>query len=169
MSSEKRSQPRFLTELDLVLYDRAGIVIDDRAQAHDLNTGGFRAETRVKLPEKTRVRFAIRLDEDDDVKGEAVIVWVAEDQWGWYNSGAKIVRISWADARKIRKHVTTPGYDFVGLAKRAAIAAYWIIIVVGIQAALMSPHVRHTLFKLAPVLPAVVILGWSLTTLLTRD
>jgi hypothetical protein len=166
--ADRRVESRFLTELDLVLFDLSGIVIDERAQAHDVTSKGFRAETRVKLPEKSRVRFALKIEENE-VRGEAVVVWVAEDQWGWFNAGVKITKISWADSRKLRKRVQLPGFDFVNLAKKAAIAAYWVIVVIGIQAALQSPHIRHTLIKLGPVVPAVVLLGFALTMMMNRD
>ncbi len=165
----RRRDERFLAELDLVLSDLSGIVIDDKAQAHDLTPRGMRAETRIKLPEKSRVRFALSIDFDEKIRGEAVVVWTSKDQWGWYNSGMKIVRMSWNDSRKLTRYTTLPGYDFVALAKRAAIAAYWVVVVFGLEAALRSGHVRYTLLHLAPILPAVIVLGWSLSALLGRD
>lgn len=163
----KRRQVRFLTDLDLVLLEPSGAVIDDKAKAHDISSAGFRAETRLKLKEGAKLGFLLVMDEGS-VRGQAQIVWVSPDQWGWYHAGAKITKISWRDARRLRRQVYTPGYDFWGLAKLFFKALFWAVLVLGLHNVIFhQPVVRKVLLDLWPVLVAVFVLGWSLRALLS--
>lgn len=162
----KRGQVRFLTDLDLVLLESSGQLIDDKAKAHDISPAGFRAETRVRLREGTRLSFILLMD-DGPIRGQAQVVWTSADQWGWYHVGAKITKISWRDGRRIRRRVYTPGYDFWGLAKLAFVALFWMTLVIGLHNVVFhQPAIRRLLWDMAPVLVAVFVLGWSLRSLL---
>ena len=87
-----------LDRADLILSEPGGAVIDPRAQAHDISAAGFRAETRVPLAEGQRLAFEIILDGGSRVRGLAEVIWISQDPWGAYVSGAKIRRYPGATA-----------------------------------------------------------------------
>lgn len=169
MSANQRRQPRSLAEVAAVVREPGGKLIDDRAQAHDLSVSGFRLETRARIERGEAVQFELVLAEDQIARGRAEIVWVREDQWGWYNCGVKITKLSWADAGRLKRFIYEPGYDFVLLARRALWAVFWIVLAAGLHNfAFHQPEARRLARQLAPVAGACVILGWSLLTLLRR-
>ena len=168
MSGENdRRFQRFLTELDLVLAQAGGAVIDEHAQAHDISPRGFRIETRTRLAEGSKVAFEMTLGNGDRVKGTAEIVWVGQNQWGACLAGAKITRISWRDSGRLKQAIYRPGFDFVGLARKAFWGLYVVIVVVALQNVVLEESMtRELIWKLAPVIGALVALGWSLLVLL---
>lgn len=166
----ERKYARFLTDLDLVLADLDGRVVDERAQAHDVSPKGFRVHSRVELAEGRRVQFTMLLGDGEKVRGQAIVVWSARDEWGWFDAGAKITRLSWRDARKLRGTVAAPGYDFLGLARLAWKALFWTVIVAALHnVAFNQPHVKRVLVDIAPAAAAILVLFVGLRLLMRRD
>ena len=76
--------------------------------------------------------FEIILDGGSRVRGLAEVIWISQDPWGAYVSGAKITKISWRDSGKLRRQVYRP-LRFAGLARKMFWGFYWIIVVAAIQ------------------------------------
>lgn len=168
MSEESRRYAQSMTDLDVVLRNEQGQLVDERAQARDVSRAGFRVETKAKLDEGQRLTFTMDLGEGELVRGAARIVWARVDEWGAYAAGAKIVKISWKDARKLGGQVAgpRPGYDFSGLAKRAFFAFYWLVIVVGARNIIFDqPDVSVALVRSLPALAAALVIGFALMML----
>lgn len=165
--ANQRRYARILTEMPLVLSDPGGELLDGRAVAHDVSAVGFRAVTQAKLAEGQTVAFELEVDLDQKVRGQAKIVWSNADQFGYCSAGAKITKLSWRDSSLLRGSVYTPGYDFVGLARKMFWGFYWVVVVAAVQNVIFhQPTTRLIVWKLLPVIGALVILGASLFTLL---
>ncbi|MBI3552894.1 MAG: PilZ domain-containing protein [Elusimicrobia bacterium] len=165
----RRSAARFLTDLDLTLFDSSGRLIDAHAQAHDVSPKGFRAETKTNLAEGDVVRFSLDFEEEEPVTGQAQVVWIGQNPWGWYNVGVKITRISWRDSRRLQSNLFKPGYDFASLAKKAMRALWWLVLIAGVDNIFFhQPAVRVIFLHLSPVLVALFFFGWGLMMLLGK-
>ena len=166
----RRSMTRFLTDLDLVIADLSENVIDERAQAHDITPKGFRAETKASLKEGDKFKFHLQVEDEDPIVGLAQVVWVGQNPWGWWNVGVKITKISWRDRRRLDSNLLRHGYDFAGLARKAALALFWFIVVAGLDNIVFhQPQARKVLLHLTPVVIASVFLAWGLLLLFRRD
>jgi hypothetical protein len=166
-AANQRHYARFLTEMELVLSEPGGAELDGKATAHDVSAAGFRATTRAEVQEGQDVAFELVVEEGERVRGLARIVWVNPDQYGWFSAGAKITKLSWRDSSRLRSSVYTPGYDFVALARRMFWAFYWVIVVAAIQNVIFHQATARTIvWKLLPVVGALVVLGGSLFALL---
>lgn len=166
---ESRRYTRLLTDWELSLSRPSGETIDDRAKAHDVSPDGFRAETRVRLAEGERLKFCLHLPKGRAARGQAKVVWVAGVPWGGYAAGLKILRISWQDSSALRRHLYGPGYDFLGLARRAFVALYLVVVVLALENVLRhQPHVMRTAWELWSVLLALAVMGLSLRELFRR-
>jgi hypothetical protein len=168
--SEERRYARVLTDLDVVLTDTSGSVLDDTAQASDISPVGFRATTRAEVKIGDKVRFLINFEEaGEKIDGSAQVVWVTKDGWGTQTVGFKFARISWRARRLLRQNVQVERYDFVALAKTAAFAIYWIVIVAAIHnVAFHQPWARQIAQELLPVMVAAALLGGGLMLLFFR-
>jgi hypothetical protein len=157
----------FAAEFDLVLTEPGGLVIDAHAQAQEISPKGFRAETRARLDTGARVAFELILGDGERVRGMADLAWVKKDEWGKTVAGAKITKMSWKDSGKLKQAIYKPGFDFVALARKAFWCLYIVVCVAAIQNILLEqPMTRQLLLKLIPVVGALLMLGWSLLTLL---
>lgn len=166
MSDESRRYARSMTDLDVVLRNEQGQLVDERAQARDVSRAGFRVESKSKLEEGQRLTFTMDLGDGELVRGAARIAWARVDEWGAYSAGAKIVKISWKDARKLGGQAARPGYDFAGLAKKAFFAFYWLVIVAGAHNIIFDqPDVSVALVRSLPALVAAVVMGFALMML----
>ena len=167
----RRAEPRFLTELALVVSEVSGKIVDQFGKAHDVSQRGFRAETSAKLKVGDEFGFQLRAEVDAaPIRGRARAMWVEPNPWGGVNVGAKITRISWADSRRLRKGTLAEGFDFAAIAKLAWKAAYWIVIVAGLDNIIFhQPQLRKLIGELQPVLIALFFLGLGLLLLLRRD
>jgi len=164
--ADYRGQARFLTELDLVIMDAGGGVLDHHAQALDITPAGFRAETRIELKKGQTLDFELLLEGGERVRGRARVVWVTPDGRGC-SAGAKITRLSWKDRGKLRRQVAGPSYDFGALARKTFWAAYWIVIAVAAHNIINhQPLTRMLIFKLTPIALALAVAGWAMLELL---
>lgn len=167
-SANQRGQARFLTELDLVLLDARGGVLDDHAQALDITPAGFRAESRVVMEKGQTLHFELILEGGERVRGRAKVVWVNADGRGFYSAGAKITRLSWRDRGRLRRQVAGPSYDFGALARKMFWTAYWIVIAVGAQNVIRhQPVTRELIWTLSPIALALAVAGWAMLQLLS--
>lgn len=162
--AENRRHDRILTELDVSLWELGedGALLDDRCRAQDISPLGFRVSAQARLEKGQRVRFELNLDDDfEPAKGEAEVVWTETDTWGGSVMGVRILSMSWRDRRRLRGRTSTPGYDFVGLARRAAISVFWIVLALGAHnIAFHQPVMREVLMKLT--VPLAAVMGISL-------
>jgi hypothetical protein len=166
-SAGKRKRNRALADYELVLHKTDGEPLDAYARAHDVSSGGFRAETRSPLAEGQEVAFDLVLDEGDVVRGRARVTWVAANSRGSFSAGTKITRLSWKDGRRLRGALAEQGYDFVQLARKMAWALYWIIVAVGVHNLLFHQALTLAVMgKLIPVIVALIVAGWAILTLL---
>jgi len=134
----RRRHDRFLVDLPLSLWDSSHHLLDSRAVAHDVTPAGFGFETKADLRHLIRVYFELELPDGRSVSGSARVVWSQGFDWGRWG-GARIVEISWSDARKIRRVIRGPGYDWAGLADRFLLAAT-IVAAVFVAQQLLSRH-----------------------------
>lgn len=163
---DRRATTRFLTDLDLVMYDLSDNIIDEHAQAHDITPKGFRAETKTAVKEGDKFKFSLEVEGEDPIEGQATVVWIGQNPWGWWNAGVKITHISWHDRRRLGANVVTKGYDYVGLAKTAAKALFGLIIVAGLDnIAFHQPLARGVLLRLWSVMIALFFFAWGLLLL----
>ncbi|HAM35987.1 MAG TPA: hypothetical protein DEB40_11025 [Elusimicrobia bacterium] len=125
----RRRHERCLFDLPLVLRDPAGRLIDARAVAHDVTIEGFGFETKAGLKDLSRVGFVLSLPDGGTVSGSARLAWCRALDWGGSWGGAKIARLPWREARKIRRLLHGPGYDWSGLADRALVGGAVVIVV----------------------------------------
>lgn len=160
MSEEDaRRYSRFLTDLDLALFDLSGKVVDDHSQASDISPTGFRAQTQIEVKKGDRFRFVLTLDDGERFDGTVEVVWFSSDGWGTQTAGFKFLRIPWRARRLLRQTVPVKRYDFVALAKKAAVAVYVIVVAVGAHnIAFHQPTMRDVLEKLVPVMGALAVL-----------
>lgn len=159
--SENRRHERVLSELELTLYapESDGDVLDDAAQAQDISPAGFRASTRAQLEKGERARFEMTLDHGDKISGLAEVIWADSDRFGGVVLGMKVLKMSWRDRSRLRGRTTKPGYDFVALARRAAISLFWIVLATGAHnIAFHQPEMREVVIKLTPVMGATFML-----------
>lgn len=163
MSDENRRYERVLQELDVELTELDGSHLDDRAVAEDVSPVGFRVITRAPLEKDQRLAFSLRLMDDSVVRGKALVVWRDSDRWGGTVAGLKITGMSWGDRSRLRGRISRPGYDFVGLARKAAWAMFWIVLAAGVHnVAFHQPEIRKTLGTMLPVIGGVFVLALGL-------
>ncbi len=158
---------RFLTDLEVVLRDQRGVVIDERAQAREISASGFRVKSQQPLCAGMRLTFTMEIGPGEIVRGAAKLAWAEKDEWGWHTAQARIVKMSWADKRKLRVQTHRPGYDFPGLARKALLALFWLVVVAGAQNVMFKqPAVRQAIFDSLPALGAGLVLAAGLWLLL---
>ncbi|OGR82794.1 MAG: hypothetical protein A3J74_10785 [Elusimicrobia bacterium RIFCSPHIGHO2_02_FULL_57_9] len=151
---------------DVVIYDSAKGLLDDKAKAHDLSPTGFQAETKLKLKEGSRIEFMVYLENGEGVKGQALISWVKPDQWGFYIAGARIVKIPWRQKRKLGRRIGTP-YDFYQLAKLTVKAIYAVVVVAALEHIVRyQPHLLQFASGLLPELLVVSLIAFATMVLL---
>lgn len=125
MSRRKHKIERHLIDLPLVVSSLHGKVLDGNAFVRDLTPAGFGFETSHAFHRGQNVVFEVNLGASEKVRGLAEVCWVRSGDWGiWV--GAKITRISWNDARKIKRAIRAHVYDWEGFWDRALIAAFLI-------------------------------------------
>ncbi len=162
----RRSTARFLTDLDLEIADASGKVLDASAQAHDVTHKGFRAETKVEIKDGTVFRFTLKVEDAEPITGQAQVAWIGQSPWGGTTFGAKIVKISWRDSRRLAANLRSAGYDFVALAGKAMRMVWWIVVVAGLNAVIFHrPDAQKIFMELVPVMIALFFLGWGLLLL----
>lgn len=158
-----------MTDWGLTLSRPSGETIDDRAKAHDVSPDGFRAETKVRLKQGARLEFCLHLPKGQAARGQARVVWVMGAPWGSYAAGLKILKISWHDGEELRRHLYGPGYDFLGLARRAFVALYLVVVVLALENVLRhQPHLWRSAWESWPVLLLLAVIGLSLRQLFRR-
>lgn len=166
---ESRRYTRLLSDWELTLSRPLGETIDDRAKAHDVSPDGFRAETKVRIEKGARLKFHLHLPEGQSARGQARVVWVMGVPWGGYAAGLKILKISWQDSEALGRHLYGPGYDFLGLARRAFVALYLVVVVLALENVLRhQPHARRSAWELWTVLLALAAMGLGLRELFRR-
>ncbi|MBI4376403.1 MAG: PilZ domain-containing protein [Elusimicrobia bacterium] len=168
--SEKRTQPRVNTVMDMALSDMSGKAVDSEAKAHDLSPSGFRAEIQCRLKEGSRFKFKITLPDGSVVRGQAVASWCSQDQWGSYLSGFKIIEMSWADRRLISRQAGQPyPYDlFRILAMGSRMLFYLVILLAARNIIFRQPHVREVLWQVLPEIAALAVMCFGLSLILSR-
>lgn len=166
---DRRRQGRSVTDRPLVLRDSTGRAVDGHARAHDIGSGGFRAQTRCRLRPGDKVGFTIQLDEETSVRGHAVIEWSATDPFGPYSAGARIAKMPWRDRGRLRRALAEPGYDFDRLIRLSLKTFFWVVVALGLHNLVFhQPVLRRFAIELIPVMLAAAVMGWSLYTLLVK-
>ncbi len=158
---KKRKYSRFLISVPLKLSEPGGRLLDGKAMAHDLTPEGFGFETTAELKNGERLHFFIQLPQGP-IAGEARVAWLRQDrEVSW--AGAKIVKLPWVHARRIKKLVTPPGYDWAGLLDRGVLAGFLIVSALVVEDVIrFHPHVTRTVWDFAPKGLALSAMGVSL-------
>lgn len=125
MSGRGRRSERHFIDLPMTLSSPRGKVLDRAAVIRDLTPSGFGFETAHVFQRGERVAFEVQLGSSENVRGEAEVRWVRTGDWGTW-VGARITKMSWRDARKIKRKILLPVYDWEGLRDRALTAAFII-------------------------------------------
>jgi len=168
----RRASARFLTDLDLVISDKDGTVLDGSAQAHDISPKGFRAETKLEMKEGDVFHFSLEAEdrEEEPITGRAQVAWTGQNPWGGTNIGVKITKISWRDSRRLAANLFRGGYDFAGLARKAMRAVWWVVLIAGINSVVFhQPTARKLFIDMAPVLAATFFFACGLLLLVKKD
>lgn len=162
---DRREAPRILTDFSLVLLDDAGLVLDDRAFAHDVSDKGLKAETQAPLTKGQTVRFRVAI-RGEEIAGLAKIVWLQRtDMAHW--AGLSFIKLPWAQKRKLRG-TTRPGdTPWESILDKAITALVLLLLTVISWSALTSPVWRQILPSLLPKAAAAIVMGLALRELLS--
>ena len=154
-------------DLDLILSDSKGALIDSDARAHTLTSEGFRAVSKVPLKKGFRLGFTLILGPGDEVKGTVEVTWVQEDGLGGCDAAMRFLKLSWGGARRLNKLFHVPGFDFAGVAWKAIVALFFLVVVAGLHNIVFyHPDVRRALVQLMPVFAALVVVAAALLVIL---
>lgn len=167
MSDERRTSARILTEFPLVLSDDKGEVLDPHAIAHDVSDKGFKIECRADLKKGQTLRFALSLDAEGAIKGLARIVWCERADLSYW-AGAQLLKVSWAERRRLRRITSPSDVDWNALADKTILALSLLLATVVGFRVLSSPLWRGVIGNLVPTAVAAFAMGWALKELLRR-
>ena len=132
MAGRRQRSERHFIDLPMTLSSLRGKVLDRAAVIRDLTPSGFGFETVHAFHRGERLAFEVDLGSSERVRGEAEIRWVRTGDWGTW-VGARITRLSWRDARKIKRKILLPVYDWKGLGDRALTAAFIVALALLVQ------------------------------------
>lgn len=167
MSDERRTSARILTEFPLTLSDDQGELLDPHAIAHDVSDKGFKIETHAEVTKGQTLKFALSLDADGDIKGRARVVWCERADISYW-AGAQLLKISWADRRRLRRITSPSDFDWDALADRTILTLSLLLAAIVGYRLLSSSLWRGVLGDLVPTAVAAFALGWALKELLRR-
>lgn len=162
---DRRQAARILTEFPLVLHDEAGVLVDDRALAHDLSDKGFKIESNGALEKCQPILFRIQLSQGESMRGRGRVVWVERTDLALW-AGAEFVALSWSDRRRLRRITRPSDVEWGVIFDKAIIAAFWLTVTLMVWGVLTSYVWRSVVMDLAPKAFATVVLGWALREML---
>jgi hypothetical protein len=162
---DRRDAPRILTDFSLMLQDDVGVILDDRAFAHDVSGKGFKAETQAELKKDQMLRFSLAI-RGEELQGRGRVVWVTKTDMSFW-VGVQFSGMSWADQRKIRR-VTSPGdVEWGQLADKAIVALLLLLGATVSWVVTTNPIWRQVVPSLLPKAAAAVVMGLALRVMLS--
>jgi hypothetical protein len=165
---ERRGAARFITILPLNILDAKGAVLDGRATAHDLTTGGFKAECQHDVEEGRQFHFSLELpDGKPPARGKAKAVWVKKHDFAvWI--GGQIVSMDWSDRRRLRAVLAPPSADWGRVADHALRLLGWLVVALAVHRVAFEGRMRRTAVELIPTFVALLVMAWALLSFVRR-
>lgn len=167
--SERRSVPRFITILPLIVLDEQGRMLDPTATAHDLTSAGFKGELIYDMKEGERFVFTLELaDGKPPVRGSARAMWVKKEGFACW-VGARITSLSWRDKRRLRAVLAPPSVEWGPIVGHLFNTVVWVVIIMALHRLLFRGALRRQAFlEMIPSLFALGVMGWALLGMMRR-
>lgn len=168
-ADERRKDARFLTAFMVILRSaKGGPPLDERAMAHEVSTAGFKIETHADLTRNSGVAFVLELPEGGCVSGQGLVIWSKREKFATW-AGIEIVKMSWADKRRLSRRLHPNAVDWSRIADLAVRALFVITVVVAAQKLIFQrPDVLGVMAHLTPKFIALLLMAWALLGLLKR-